>query len=161
MSPNTRFDMASSVPTIPIVDLALLSDNAKRPELIAQLRHAIVNVGFLYLKNHTVSQALIDRFAEYIKRLFELPQAEKDKLLMVNSPHFFGYSRFALEFTEGKAGYSEQIDFGTPYDVQLKPGDPEYFRHGGPCQVLFHTPTTLKTTQSTLVARRKPHSWVP
>ncbi|KAL4070226.1 hypothetical protein V8B97DRAFT_2007857 [Scleroderma yunnanense] len=126
--------MATSLPTIPVLDLALLSDDTRRPEFIALLRHALINIGFLYLKNHSVSQKVIDRLVEYIPRLFDLPQDVKDKILMANSPHFMGYSRLASEFTNGSTDHREQFDFGTPYEVQQKPGDPDYIKFCGPCQ---------------------------
>ncbi|CAL1706053.1 unnamed protein product [Somion occarium] len=50
---------------------------------------------------------------------------------MVNSPHFFGYSRFGAELTKGKTDQREQFDFATPYENQWKPGDPEYLKLWG------------------------------
>lgn len=127
--------MATNPPTIPVIDLALLSDENKRPELMALLRHALINIGFIYLKNHPVPQELIDRLEDYIPRLFELPLEEKDKIPMINSPHFFGYSRFASEYTEGETDHREHFDFATPYVTRWKPGGPDHLAFYGPCQV--------------------------
>lgn len=126
--------MAANFSSIPVLDFAFISDDAKRPEFIAHLRHALINVGFLYLKNHTVSQDIIDRLIDYIPRLFDLPQNAKNKIAMANSPHFLGYARLGAEFTKGKTDYREQFDFATPHETQWRPGGPEYLRLWGPCQ---------------------------
>ncbi|KAI6037543.1 hypothetical protein EDC04DRAFT_2868658 [Pisolithus marmoratus] len=126
--------MAANFSSIPVLDFAFIADETKRPEFIAHLRHALINVGFLYLKNHTVSQELIDRLVDYIPRLFDLPQDAKEKIDMANSPHFLGYSRLGAEFTKGKTDYREQFDFATPHQTQWRPGGPEYLRLWGPSQ---------------------------
>lgn len=51
---------------------------------------------------------------------------------MVNSPHFFGYSRFGAELTKGKVDQREQFDFGTEKERAWKDGEPEYKRLWGP-----------------------------
>ena len=127
--------MAANFSSIPVLDFALVDDQARKPEFIDQLRHTLINVGFLYLKNHTVPQQVIDDLIEYIPRLFDLPQEAKNKILMANSPHFLGYSKLDTEFTKGSVDHREQFDFATPHETQWKPGAPEYLRLWGPCQV--------------------------
>lgn len=127
--------MAANFSSVPVLDFALVSGDATRSDFIAQLRHALINVGFLYLKNHTVPQPIIDQLIDYIPRLFDLPPDAKDKILMENSPHFLGYSRLGAEFTKGKTDYREQFDFATPHETQWRPGALEYLRLWGPSQV--------------------------
>ena len=127
--------MAANFSSIPVLDFAFADDQVHKPEFIGQLRHALINVGFLYLKNHTVPQQVVDHLIAYIPRLFDLPQEAKDKIFMVNSPHFLGYSRLGAEFTRGKVDYREQFDFATRHETQWRPGAPEYLRLWGPCQV--------------------------
>lgn len=126
---------ASSFSSIPILDYSLLSTPKGRAGFIEQLRHALVHVGFLYLANAPVSQEDTNALIEYTPRLFDLPQEEKDRILMTNSPHFFGYTRFGAELTKGKTDQREQFDFGTPYENQWEPGQPEYLKLWGPVQV--------------------------
>ncbi|KAG2074738.1 Clavaminate synthase-like protein [Suillus decipiens] len=126
--------MAANFSSVPVLDFALVSDNATKPEFILQLRHALINVGFLYLKNHTVSQKVTNDLIDYIPRLFDLPQEAKNQILMANSPHFLGYSKLGAEFTKGKTDYREQFDFATPHETQWKPGAPEHLRLWGPSQ---------------------------
>ena len=99
--------MAANFSSIPVLDFALTNDQAHKPEFIDQLRHALINVGFLYLKNHTVPQQVIDDLIGHIPRLFDLPQEAKNKILMANSPHFMGYSKLRAEFTRGRTDYRE------------------------------------------------------
>ncbi|KIM61719.1 hypothetical protein SCLCIDRAFT_1215811 [Scleroderma citrinum Foug A] len=97
--------MAASLATILFpFDLALFSDcdtSEKRPKFIVQLRRAIINIDFPYLKKPRCCSG------NHRSRW-----------------HFLGYSRFA----QGKADHSEQIDFVIRHEVQWK-GDSDYFRH--------------------------------
>jgi len=138
--------MAANFSIVPVLDFALTVDPAHKPEFIDQLRHALINVGFLYLKHHTVPQNVIDDLIEYIPRLFDLPQDEKNKIPLVNSPHFLGYSKLGTEFTKGEVDYKEQFDFATPHETQWRPGAPEYARLWGPCQVC--NPLTRSTIRA-------------
>ncbi|KAL7281369.1 hypothetical protein ACG7TL_004679 [Trametes sanguinea] len=120
--------------SVPILDWSLLSTKEGHAKFIEQLRHALINVGFLYLANPPVAREDIDALIAYTPRLFDLPQEEKESIRMANSPHFFGYTRLGAELTKGKTDQREQFDFGTPYESQWKPGDPEYLRLWGPAQ---------------------------
>lgn len=126
-----------SFSSIPILDYSLLSSSEGKEEFLSQFRNALINVGFLYLSNPPVSRADFDAMIAYCPRLFELSTEAKEKINMVNSPHFFGYTRLGAEITKGKTDQREQFDFGTPYDRQWVPGEPEYLRLWGPPQVCF------------------------
>lgn len=126
--------MAANFSSVPILDYTLLSSPTTRPEFIAQLRHAFINVGFLYLSNPPVAPADIAAVIDYAPKLFTLPEEAKERVRMVHSPHFFGYSRLGAEITKGRTDNREQFDFGTPYESEWKEGDPEYLRLWGPSQ---------------------------
>ena len=127
--------------SIPILNYALLSSPDARAAFIAQLQHALITVGFLYLEQPPVSDALIDEVIAYLPRVFALPQERKDALRMANSPHFLGYSRIGVEMTKGTADQREQFDIATPFECTWKPGEPEYLRLWGPSQVRFIAPS--------------------
>ena len=73
--------MATNFTALPILDFALTNDQADKPEFISQLRHALLNVGFLYLKNHTVPQQVTDDFVAYIPRFFDREPSGKVDLI--------------------------------------------------------------------------------
>ena len=127
--------MTTNFSSIPILDFSLARDPAAKPQFLEELRNALTNVGFYYLKNHTIPKEDIDAIVSYVPRFFDLPEEEKERLRMVHSPHFFGYSRFGAELTKGKVDQREQFDFGTSVVSHWKAGDPEYLKLWGPSQV--------------------------
>jgi isopenicillin N synthase-like dioxygenase len=127
--------MTSDFSSVPILDYSLVGDPVRKQDFIAQLRHALVNVGFLYLSNSPVSEQDVDTLVAYIPQLFALPQAAKDSIRMANSEHFLGYSKLGSELTKGKTDHREQFDFGTPHNCMWKSGEPDYYRLWGESQV--------------------------
>ena len=68
------------------------------------------------------------------RRLFALPQAEKDAVAMVRSPHFRGYTRLGGELTRGEVEWREQIDIGPEREPIGGAGRPDYLWLQGPNQ---------------------------
>lgn len=122
---------------IPQLDYSLALASETKSQFILELRHALIHVGFLYLSNTSsvVDEELVEKLKSYIPKLFSLPQEEKEKIRMANSPHFLGYSRLGAELTKGKTDYREQFDIGTEHASRWKPGDPDYWNVWGPSQV--------------------------
>ncbi|KAL5507575.1 hypothetical protein ACEPAH_7031 [Sanghuangporus vaninii] len=120
--------------SVPVLDYNLLLTPEGRASFILQLRHALIFVGFFYLKNPPVPPALVSSLIDYIPKLFALPQAKKDALRMANSPHFLGYSRFGAELTRGATDQREQFDFGTEFRGRQQEGGPEYLKLQGESQ---------------------------
>ena len=122
----------STVTALPEVDL-------RHPagQLRERLREVAHEVGFFYLIGHDVPAALTCRVLAAARRLFALPQAEKDAIAMVRSPHFRGYTRLGGELTGGEVDWREQIDIGPerePADCPAGPGNPDYLWLQGPNQ---------------------------
>ncbi|KDQ55561.1 hypothetical protein JAAARDRAFT_691380 [Jaapia argillacea MUCL 33604] len=126
--------MAANFSSVPNLDYTLLSSPSTRPQFIAQLRHALINIGFLYLSNPPVAPEDIQGVIDYAPKLFTIPQEEKDRIVMANSPHFLGYNRLGAEFTRGKTDQREQFDFATEYRNTWQPGSPEYLKLWGEAQ---------------------------
>lgn len=103
--------------SIPILDLSWADDASARPELLSQLRSALFDVGFLYVKNHGVPPSTISNLTDKLPALFTLPASERASLSKLNSPHFLGYSGFAEETTLGQQDLREQFDFATELPV--------------------------------------------
>lgn len=146
--------------SIPLLDYNLLSTPPGKARFLAQLRHAVINVGFLYLFNPPVSPITIASLVEeHIPALFALPQEAKDAVTMRNSEHFLGYSKLGAELTKGKVDLREQWDFATKHECRWREGDPEHWRLWGPCQVstmfdlcALRDPRLLLSNTSQLVA---------
>lgn len=147
-------DKPKDFSAVPVLDYSLLNSPESRPKFLEQLRHALVNVGFLYLSNHTVSQDDIGLVINYIPKLFGLPQEAKDAIKMANSEHFLGYSRFGAEYTKGSVDQREQFDFATKHVSRWKKkGDPEHHRLWGSPQVRSSHGKIKNVAESVAVAR--------
>ena len=120
--------MTASSTTLPVVDLR--DDPA---HLRPWLRNVAHEVGFFHLTGHGVPDVLTERLLTAARRLFALPQAAKDDVAMVNSPHFRGYTRLGGELTSGAVDWREQLDIG-PERVPLERPSQPYLRLQGPNQ---------------------------
>eukprot|EP01037_Dinobryon_pediforme_P019272 gene19272-19666_t len=122
--------------TLPFVDLARFSaGSSDRADFIRDLRRILHDHGFFYLIGHGVDPQLIADVVAASKLFFALPEAEKLKVAMVNSPHFRGYNRAGLEYTRGKQDWREQLDVNTEGTaVALGPDTPPWARLIGPNQ---------------------------
>ena len=118
-----------SVTALPVVDL-----RAESTRLRKGLRKAVHEVGFFYLTGHEVPDELAGRLLAAARRLFELPEADKNAIAMVRSPHFRGYTRLGGELTRGWVDWREQIDIGPERPSIGGPDKPAYLWLQGPNQ---------------------------
>src|SRR6516165_10446982 len=118
-----------SVTALPVVDL-----RADPTRLQEGLREAAHEVGFFYLTGHEVPDELAGRLLAAARRLFELPEADKNAIAMVRSPHFRGYTRLGGELTRGRVDWREQIDIGPERPSIGGPDKPAYLWLQGPNQ---------------------------
>lgn len=110
-------DHGGSFTSIPILDLSLASSSSNPKDklhLLSQLRHALTEIGFLYIKNHSVPTPLVSDLVKILPVVFSLPLETKvADLGLVNSPHFLGYSSVGDETTAGRTDSREQFEFAT------------------------------------------------
>jgi isopenicillin N synthase-like dioxygenase len=66
-----------SFTSIPTLNLELSRDPATKPEFLDQLRHALMEVGFLYLKNVGIPQELFQEVIQKGIAFFDIPMEEK------------------------------------------------------------------------------------
>ncbi|RPA76614.1 putative isopenicillin N synthetase [Ascobolus immersus RN42] len=125
--------MAASFTSIPILDLSLARSPETQPQFLDDLRHALFTVGFLYIRNTGIPDSLIQDVIQLGHKFFELPEDEKLRIEMKNSPHFLGYSRLNNEVTAHKIDHREQIDLGSEVPAPLD-SEPRYRRLRGPSQ---------------------------
>lgn len=119
----------SDFTSVPIIDFSLAVTN--KSLFLSQLRHAIINVGFLYLSNTSVDSSLITNLKSYLDPLFAMEQDVKDGIKMTNSQHFLGYTKLGTEFTKGSLDQREQFDFATQHECRWKEGEEEFVRLWG------------------------------
>ncbi|KAG8700050.1 hypothetical protein FRC09_006204 [Ceratobasidium sp. 395] len=125
----------TSFEEIPILDWSLVSSGPEsRAKFVSQLRHAMTEVGFLYLLNPPIEEGVVQSVVDYAPKLFNISQESKNSLMMVNSESFFGYNKLGAEITKGATDFREQFDFGTPGRGKRKPGSPDYHRLWGKAQ---------------------------
>lgn len=66
-----------SFTSIPILDLELARDPATKAAFLDQLRDALLEVGFLYLKNVGIPPELFEEVIRQGKAFFDIPVEEK------------------------------------------------------------------------------------
>ncbi|ESS60206.1 2OG-Fe(II) oxygenase superfamily protein [Enterobacter cloacae S611] len=119
--------------TLPVLDLARYTSSADRDAFLADLRHAARDIGFFYLINHGVDDALQNAVQHEARRFFALTEAQKEQVAMIHSPHFRGYNRAASEITRGQPDWREQFDIGAERPaLLLSDSDPRWRRLQGP-----------------------------
>jgi isopenicillin N synthase-like dioxygenase len=85
--------------TIPILALSHARDPSTKPKFLSDLRHALLNVGFLYLSETGLPDQLIRDVINECQKFFrELPEEEKEKIEMKNQKSFLGWSRVSRYF---------------------------------------------------------------
>ena len=86
--------MAQPFTTLPVLPLSQALDPETKPKFLADLRSALLNVGFLYLSETGLPDQLIKDVIRQCGRFFEaLPLDEKEKIEMKNEKSFLGWSR--------------------------------------------------------------------
>lgn len=78
----------SSFTEIPVLDYSLSLDEATKSTFLDELRHVLLDVGFCYIKNTGIDEALQDEVVRLAKAFFDLPESEKLRIEMKNcKPH--------------------------------------------------------------------------
>jgi isopenicillin N synthase-like dioxygenase len=106
-----------------------------RDKAILRLRDACHNPGFFYLTDHGLDSSLDQELLGVAQQFFDLPEAARHEINIVNSPHFRGYTVLGSEQTGGKSDWRDQIDVG-PEEPEpiLESTAPPWMRLRGPNQ---------------------------
>ncbi|KAL2039231.1 hypothetical protein N7G274_007899 [Stereocaulon virgatum] len=102
---------------IPVLDLSLARNEDTKPAFLDSLRNALLDVGFLYIKNTGIDDALIQDVIEQGKAFFNLPEDKKLEVQMKNVPSFLGYNKLGNEITALQTDWREQIDLSTSHPL--------------------------------------------
>jgi isopenicillin N synthase-like dioxygenase len=80
--------------TLPVLPLGAARNPSTKPQFLADLRSALLNVGFLYLSDTGLPEGLVEEVVRECREFFEgLPEGEKEKIEMKNAKSFLGWSR--------------------------------------------------------------------
>ncbi len=121
--------------SLPVLDLRDFARASTRDAFVEALRAAAHDIGFFYLVGHGAPDELASRVLRLSSEFFALPEDEKARIAMANSPHFRGYTRIGDERTAGRHDWREQLDVGLEAPaLELAPGDPAWKRLQGPNQ---------------------------
>lgn len=138
-----------SFDAIPLLDLSLSRSPDTKPAFLTSLRDALLDVGFLYIKDTGIEDALIQDVIEQGRAFFSLPEEQKLEVEMKNVPSFLGYSKLGNEITASKTDWREQIDLSTPHPLP-NPTSPLYHNLRSPNQ--WPNPKYLPKFQTTFEA---------
>lgn len=141
--------------TLPILDLT-------HPGFGDDLLAATHDVGFFSLVGHGIPDDVTAAAFAEAERFFALPQADKDAVEMLCSPHFRGYTRTGGELTQGRVDWREQIDIGAERETSDDPAP--YMRLEGPnlwpaAQPSLRTVFLDWERRCSAVARRLMQAW--
>ena len=87
----------ASFTEIPILDLSLANSPDTKLQFLDDLRHALLEVGFLYIKNTGIDPALVEDAKREGLAFFDLPMEAKLEVEMKQAASFLGYSRLGNE----------------------------------------------------------------
>ena len=141
-----------SFDAVPVLDLSRADDASAKPAFLDDLRQALLQVGFLYIRNGGIDPALTEDVVTNCRAFFDLPDEAKLAVEMKNAGSFLGspptctltpwppplrprpgliaaapgYSRLGNETTAHRTDFREQLDLSTPHAVP------------GPAAPLYH-----------------------
>lgn len=110
---------------IPVIDLApaLGTDRAARMDTAKAIREACVGVGFFYIRDHGVAEAVTRRALAETERFFALPQAIKLEYDIARIGYHRGYVPVGgLSADPGKVDLQEGFEVG----LELPADDPDH-----------------------------------
>ncbi|KAH6913001.1 hypothetical protein BKA70DRAFT_783726 [Coprinopsis sp. MPI-PUGE-AT-0042] len=106
----------STFEQIPVIDIAaaFTHDKEKRRELSDKILDAAINVGFFYIKNHSIPEETIQNAVEAGKGFFSLPESKKLETDIHKSSNYKGYTALLAENTDvtGNGDLHEGFDLG-------------------------------------------------
>ncbi|MBT3558787.1 MAG: isopenicillin N synthase family oxygenase [Rhodospirillales bacterium] len=122
--------------SIPIIDLAAFRDGSARRDVADSMARAARDVGFFYVTNHGVDEAVVDEALEQTRQFFNQPLEIKSRYPIADSfPHQRGYVPVFGE----ELGMDETVDLKESFDlgVDLPADDPDVV-----AGIPFYSPNT-------------------
>ncbi|KAJ2821340.1 hypothetical protein FBU31_004935, partial [Coemansia sp. 'formosensis'] len=116
--------------SIPVLDLAKASSD--KAAFLAELQHALIHIGFFYVKGHGITPEFLGNLTKQTVGFFDLPLDDKLKTDKIHSPTFLGYSVQGNEITKDKKDNREQFDFANELPASWTEGRHIHERLTGP-----------------------------
>ncbi|MDR3509616.1 MAG: 2-oxoglutarate and iron-dependent oxygenase domain-containing protein [Caulobacteraceae bacterium] len=109
--------------SIPVIDIAALrgDDRAAIDAAVAEIGRACEEVGFFYIKNHGIPEALIERTYELSRRFHYSPFDLKNKVHIRESPGTRGWVPVSGEDDDGDPELYRLVEPNPDYDYLTKP----------------------------------------
>lgn len=120
---------SSASNSIPVIDVSgLQGDDEALTKVAKEISAACSDVGFFYVKNHSVSPSIVNKAFQYAGQFFDLPKQKKDKIHIEKSQYMRGYFSHGSDKSDGilgdkKEGYDMARDLPTshPYVTSKLP----------------------------------------
>jgi len=74
----------------PVLDISLARNEDTKPAFLDSLRNALLDIGFLYIKNTGIDEKLTQDVMDQGKAFFDLPEEKKLEIQMKNVASFLG-----------------------------------------------------------------------
>ncbi|TYP75138.1 isopenicillin N synthase-like dioxygenase [Aquimarina intermedia] len=110
---NYNYNSMNNIPSVDLADF-LSEDKSRKEKFVNEIGKAYEEIGFVALKNHFLSDALVDELYKEVTSFFALPVETKKK--------------YEIEGLGGQRGY---ISFGKEHAKGKKEGDLKEFWHFG------------------------------
>lgn len=116
---------------VPILDISAALDKERRPQLLKDLKRALFDIGFFYVKNPPSKKipSIFHDLKEESWNFFNLPKEKKSEISMENSKHFLGYNDVGDELTAKHIDWREQVEFGTELPEPVINSDDELWKN--------------------------------
>ncbi len=110
---------------IPTVDLAFFTQGSpkEKTEFVQALGQAYETVGFVAVKNHGISDTLIQALYQHVQQFFALPDSKKKKYEKKELAGQRGYTSFGREHAKGFEAPDLKEFF--QYGQEVEDGDPD------------------------------------
>ena len=115
------------VPHIDITALVQQTGDEAEAVVASQIRDACIHVGFFYISGHGIDTAFMSNTFDTAKRFFELPDANKQAVSILNSAHMRGYTGLLEENTDP----DNLGDLHEAFDAGLDLADDDPDAHSG------------------------------
>ena len=123
---------------LPLLDISSFLNNpnsASASTFVDELRDACHKPGFCYLAGHGIEAAMESAMMRHARSFFSLPEQERRRIQIANSPHFRGYTILGDERTQKISDWRDQLDVGPEESAEeLTARDPAWLKLRGPNQ---------------------------